>query len=62
VRFVDNKRAAWAKRFRDDPRSTEQIAADCFVLLLKLGSEAGPGGMLGGRRPAVLVIVTQKGP
>ncbi|MDJ0323906.1 DUF222 domain-containing protein [Cryobacterium sp. PH31-AA6] len=60
VRFVDKKRAAWAKRIQDDPRSTEQIAADSFIQLLKLGSEVDPGRMLGGRRPAVRVIVTQK--
>ncbi|MDJ0324932.1 DUF222 domain-containing protein [Cryobacterium sp. PH31-AA6] len=59
VRFVDKKRAAWAKRIQDDPRSTEQIAADSFLQLLKLGSEVDPGRMLGGRRPAVRVIVTQ---
>jgi hypothetical protein len=60
VRFVDKKRAAWAKRIQNDPRSTEQIAADSFIQLLKLGSEVDPGQMLGGRRPAVRVIVTQK--
>ncbi|MDJ0324239.1 DUF222 domain-containing protein, partial [Cryobacterium sp. PH31-AA6] len=47
VRFVDKKRAAWAKRIQDDPRSTEQIAADAFLQLLKLGSEVDPGRMLG---------------
>jgi hypothetical protein len=60
VRFVDKERAAWAKQIQNDPRSTEQIAADSFIQLLKLGSEVDPGKMLGGRRPAVRVIVTQK--
>ncbi|HSP52360.1 MAG TPA: hypothetical protein VLO00_05635, partial [Cryobacterium sp.] len=35
VRFVDKERAAWAKKMQDDPRSTEQIAADSLVQLLK---------------------------
>ncbi|MEC5176972.1 hypothetical protein RCH16_001982 [Cryobacterium sp. MP_M5] len=60
VRFVDPKRAAWAKAVQDDPRSTAQIAADSFVQLLKIAGEADPGQMLGGRRPAVHIIVTQK--
>jgi hypothetical protein len=60
VRFVDKKQAAWAKRMQDDPRSTEQIAADSFVELLKIAGEADPGRVFGGRRPAVRVIVTEK--
>ncbi|MBG6059061.1 hypothetical protein RCH16_002368 [Cryobacterium sp. MP_M5] len=60
VRFVDPKRAAWAKAVQDDPRSTAQIAADSFVQLLKIAGEADPGQMLGGRRPTVRIIVTQK--
>ncbi|TFB93994.1 DUF222 domain-containing protein [Cryobacterium sp. HLT2-28] len=60
VRFVDKKRKAWAKAVQDDPRSTAQIAADSFVQLLKIAGEVDPGQMLGGRRPAVRIIVTQK--
>ncbi|TFB97592.1 DUF222 domain-containing protein [Cryobacterium sp. HLT2-28] len=60
VRFVDPKRKAWAKAVQDDPRSTAQIAADSFVQLLKIAGEVDPGQMLGGRRPAVRIIVTQK--
>ncbi|TFB91479.1 DUF222 domain-containing protein [Cryobacterium sp. HLT2-28] len=60
VRFVDPKRKAWAKAIQDDPRSTAQIAADSFVQLLKIAGEVDPGQMLGGRRPAVRIIVTQK--
>jgi hypothetical protein len=60
VRFVDKAQAAWAKRMQDDPRSTEQIAADSFVELLKIAGEADPGRVFGGRRPAVRVIVTEK--
>jgi hypothetical protein len=60
VRFVDKAQAAWAKRMQDDPRTTEQIAADSFVELLKIAGEADPGRVFGGRRPAVRVIVTEK--
>ncbi|TFD90663.1 HNH endonuclease [Cryobacterium lactosi] len=59
VRFVDPDRAAWARAVQDDPRSTGQIAADTFLDLLKAGSEVNPGRMLGGRLPAVRVLVTE---
>ncbi|TFC19775.1 hypothetical protein E3O19_02115 [Cryobacterium algoritolerans] len=52
--------AAREKQAYDDPRSTEQITADSFVQLLKIAGEVEPGKMLGGRRPAVRVIVTHK--
>jgi hypothetical protein len=58
VRFVDPDRAAWAKAVQDDPRSTEQIAADTFLELLKAGSTVNPNRMLGGRTPAVRVLIT----
>ena len=32
VRFVDTEEAAWAKRIQDDPRTTDQIAADGVLL------------------------------
>ncbi|TFD31192.1 DUF222 domain-containing protein [Cryobacterium cryoconiti] len=60
VRFVDKDKAAWAKRVQDDPRSTEQIAADALVQLLKIAGEADQGRVFGGRRPSVRVIVTEK--
>ncbi|TFD26157.1 DUF222 domain-containing protein [Cryobacterium cryoconiti] len=60
VRFVDKEKAAWAKRVQDDPRSTEQIAADALVQLLKIAGEADQGRVFGGRRPSVRVIVTEK--
>ena len=60
VRFVDREKAAWAKRVQDDPRSTDQIAADAFVQLLKIAGEADQGRVFGGRRPSVRVIVTEK--
>ncbi|TFB53350.1 DUF222 domain-containing protein [Cryobacterium sp. TMT1-62] len=53
VRFVDKEKAAWAKRLQDDSRSTDQIAADAFVQLLKIAGEADQGRVFGGRRPSV---------
>ncbi|MEC5182937.1 hypothetical protein RCH12_000380 [Cryobacterium sp. MP_3.1] len=58
VRFVDPDRAAWAQAVQDDPRSTGQMAADTFIDLLKAGSEVNPNRILGGRLPAVRVLVT----
>ncbi|TFD39662.1 DUF222 domain-containing protein [Cryobacterium sp. TMT1-19] len=60
VRFVDPEREAWAKKMQDDPRTTEQIAADSLVQLLKIAGEADPGRVFGGRRPSVRMIVTEK--
>ncbi|WP_277870872.1 DUF222 domain-containing protein [Cryobacterium sp. TMT2-42-4] len=45
---------------QDDPRSTDQIAADSLLQLLKIAGEADPGRVCGGRRPSVRVIVTEK--
>ncbi|WP_104087843.1 DUF222 domain-containing protein [Cryobacterium sp. N19] len=58
VRFVDPERAAWARSVKDDPRTVDQIAADSFTQLLKLGAEADPNTLFGGRRPVVQIIVT----
>ncbi|SEN94729.1 HNH endonuclease signature motif containing protein [Cryobacterium luteum] len=59
VRFVDPDQEAWADRVRNDPRTVDQIAADCFTALLKTGTDADPTKMYGGRQPAVRIVVTQ---
>ena len=59
VRFVDPERAAWAQSVKDDPRTVDQIAADSFTQLLKLGADADPNTLFGGRRPVVQVLVTE---
>ena len=58
VRFVDTDRAAWAKRVKDDPRTTTQITCDGFIDLLQAGTTINPNEMLGGRRPAVQILTT----
>jgi hypothetical protein len=60
VRFVTKKQAEWAKRIIEDPRSTDLIAATSFTELLRHASEVDPGQILGGHRPTVRVIVTEK--
>jgi hypothetical protein len=62
VRFVDPNRAAWARAVQEDPRSTEQIAADTFINLLKAGSEVDPNRILGGRTPVLRVLTTPSVP
>ncbi|QYF74225.1 DUF222 domain-containing protein [Cryobacterium sp. PAMC25264] len=62
VRFVDPARAKWAQSVRDDPRSTEQIAADSFLALLKAGTEINPHRILGGRQPSIRIITHQTTP
>ncbi|TFB87520.1 HNH endonuclease [Cryobacterium algoricola] len=56
VRFVDKAQAAWAKRVQDDPRTTEQLTADAFLALTKLGVKADPKRIAGGRNPAVRMV------
>jgi hypothetical protein len=56
VRFVDKEQAAWARRVQDDPRTTEQLTADAFLALTKLGVKADPKRIAGGRSPAVRMV------
>ncbi|MDY7543555.1 MULTISPECIES: DUF222 domain-containing protein [unclassified Cryobacterium] len=56
VRFVDKEQATWAKRVQDDPRTTEQLTADAFLALTKLGVKADPKRIAGGRSPAVRMV------
>ena len=57
-RMVDPHAKATAEDLLNDPRSTEQIAADALVEMIRLAVDADPGTMFGSRRPAVRVIVT----
>jgi hypothetical protein len=60
VRFMTKKQAQWAKHVQEDPRSTDLIAATSFSELLRHGADVDPGKILGGNRPTVRVIVTEK--
>jgi hypothetical protein len=59
-RFVDKAAQTAAKQLQRDDRTTEHIAADAFLALLRLGVNADPGAIIiGNHRPAVRVIVTE---
>jgi hypothetical protein len=57
-RFIDPASKERAERLVADERSLGQIALDTFVDLLRIGTEADPGRLLGAKRHAVRVLVT----
>lgn len=57
-RFVDPDQHAAASELRDDPRSTEQVACDSFVELLRQAASVDPSVLMKGGEPAVRVLVT----
>jgi len=56
-RFMDPAARGYADRITADSRTTEQVAVDSFVELIRLGGAAAPQ-IVGAQRPAVRVIVT----
>jgi hypothetical protein len=59
-RFVDRAAQADAEALLQDARSSEQIAADALIDIVRVAVDADPGTMFGQRRPAVRVIVTEE--
>lgn len=59
-RFVDPEAAAEADDLVQDARTTEQIAVDAFVELIRLGGAAGATSLIGGKQPAVQLLVTDR--
>jgi hypothetical protein len=57
-RFVDLEEQQRAQRILDDERTVEQLQADGFVDLLRLGVAAEPGRIVGTKKPAVRVLTT----
>jgi hypothetical protein len=57
-RFVDATERAKAEAIASDPRSTEQLALDTLVELVRIGTAAAPTAVLGAKRPAVTLHVT----
>jgi hypothetical protein len=57
-RFVDSELAATAAAVVADERTSDQIALDAFVELLRLGAAVDPGTVLPLRRPEVVVHVS----
>lgn len=58
-RFVSNEGKAYQQAIKDDPRTTEQLAHDVLLAVLRLGLDANPN-KLPGRRPAVRILVTER--
>ncbi len=59
-RFVKEEDRARIDAIAADPRSTDRLAADGFLELLRIGADTDPGQVYGSRRPAVRVIVTKE--
>jgi len=59
-RFVDAEARERAEKLVADNRTTGQIALDSLVDLIRLGSEVDPDRMLGAKRHAVRVLVTER--
>jgi hypothetical protein len=59
-RFVDPTELARAEALSSDARSTEQIAVDSFVELIRIATRADGGAVLGKRGAAVQVLVTER--
>ena len=59
-RFVDPQARRRADELVADERTTGQIALDTFVDLIRVGTDADDGTVLGSRRPAVRVLVTER--
>ncbi len=59
-RFVDPDDDARTDEILRDERTTEQLALDTLVELVRIGSIADSGAVLGARPPAVRVIVTDR--
>ncbi|WP_150308004.1 DUF222 domain-containing protein [Planctomonas psychrotolerans] len=57
-RMVDPEEKAAADALLNDGRTTEQIAADALVDMIRVAVDADPGTIFGTHRPAVRVIVT----
>ena len=57
-RFLDAEALARVDALLADTRTTEQIALDTFVELLRLGTSADVAAFIGARRPAAQLLVT----
>jgi len=57
-RFVEKGEKVRAQRIIDDPRSTDQIAAEALIEVIKVAAAADPGTLFGRVRPSVKLVVT----
>src|SRR5215207_2030507 len=56
-RFVDDAERARADAIINDPRTTDQLALDALVEMIRIAAAADPGRVFGVRKPAVRVHV-----
>lgn len=59
-RFVDPESVDRAEELLRDQRSTEQLALDAFVDLIRIASLADSSAVLGAGRPAIQLLVTDR--
>src|SRR5680860_306417 len=59
-RFVEKGEKERAQRIIDDPRSTDQIAAESLIEAIKVAAGADPGAIFGRIRPSVKLVVTEE--
>jgi hypothetical protein len=59
-RFVDPDEVSRADAIVQDQRSTDQIAVDALVELVRLGTAAAPSSLLGKNKPAVRLGVAER--
>lgn len=59
-RFVDADERRRADEISDDPRTTEQMALDALVDMIRIAGAADPGRVFGTRRPGVRVVVDER--
>ncbi|HWH97885.1 MAG TPA: DUF222 domain-containing protein [Pseudolysinimonas sp.] len=59
-RFIDDEQRERAKKIVNDERTLGQIALDTFVDLLRIATETDPDKLLGAKRYAVRVLVTDR--
>ena len=59
-RFVDPGERDRAERMLHDSRTTDQLALDAVVELIRLGGAVAPSAVIGVRAPAVQVIVAER--
>ncbi|MBB5640707.1 HNH endonuclease signature motif containing protein [Cryobacterium roopkundense] len=58
-RFVEKGEKERAQRIIDDPRSTDQIAAESLIEAIKVAAGADPGTIFGRIRPSVKLVVME---
>jgi hypothetical protein len=56
-RFVDSAEKARAEAIVNDPRTTDQLALDALIEMIRIAGAADPGRVFGIRKPAVRVHV-----